>query len=57
MNVSVWDTYVQKADGTRMHFDILVPDTITDATIVFNYGKSYLEGKPVLNTSLTRIMH
>lgn len=46
MNVSVWDTYVQKEDGSVMHFDILVPASVTDETVVFGYGNAYLHEKP-----------
>lgn len=45
MKVAVWDTYVTKKDGTVMHFDILDPDEIKDASIVFGYGKKYIKTK------------
>lgn len=45
MKVAVWDTYVTKKDGTVMHFDIIVPSDVTDATIIYRYGKEYLETK------------
>ena len=52
MKVTVWDTYVTKRDGTKMHFDILVPVKIKDSAFVFNYGNQYLkmkgqEGQPL----------
>lgn len=53
MNVSVWDTYVQRQDGKHMHFDILVPDTVIDPKQIFDFGKSYLVDKPVLQHTLT----
>jgi len=34
MKVSVWDTYVPREDGLTMHFDVLVPDTVTTAETV-----------------------
>lgn len=46
MTVSVWDTYVKRTDGTVMHFDILVPDSLDNEQTVLKYGKTYLKGKP-----------
>ncbi len=46
MRVSVWDTYVQREDGKVMHFDILVPNTITDEETIFGFGKQFLKTKP-----------
>ena len=46
MQISVWDTYVQRGDGKVMHFDILVPSTVTDPEKVYGFGKSYLNSKP-----------
>ena len=43
--VSVWDTYVTAKNGQLMHFDILVPHSIKDPTIVYQYGKAYLKSK------------
>ena len=45
MKVAVWDTYVKREDGNIMHFDILVPDNITNEQTIFNYGKDYLNTK------------
>lgn len=45
MQVTVWDTYVKKKDGTVMHFDIVAPESISDSTIIHNYGLAYLKGK------------
>ena len=45
MQVTVWDTYVKKKDGTVMHFDIVAPESINDTTIIHNYGLLYLKGK------------
>lgn len=52
MKVAVWDTYVRKKDGRTMHFDIIVPDEITDEAVVHNMGRQYLvskdqEGQPL----------
>ncbi len=45
MQVSVWDTYVPREDGKLMHFDILVPSTLTDTSVIFGFGKTYLQSK------------
>lgn len=46
MKVSVWDTYVKRADDKIMHFDILVQNTVTDEQLIYSFGKKYLETKP-----------
>lgn len=46
MKIAVWDTYVDRENGKVMHFDILVPDTMTDEQVIFNFGKHYLKNKP-----------
>ena len=46
MKVAVWDTYVKRESGKLMHFDILVPNTITEEQTIFNFGKNYLKTKP-----------
>lgn len=53
MNVAVWDTYVQRANGSIMHFDILVPDHVSDEQTIFNYGKEYLKTKNFMTGPLT----
>lgn len=53
MKVAVWDTYVKKEDGNIMHFDILVPNTITDQQTIFNYGIDYLKNKSFSTGPLT----
>ncbi|MET0242501.1 MAG: DUF2024 family protein [Flavitalea sp.] len=45
MKVSVWDTYVKKKNGSVMHFDILVPEEVTDEKIILELGRKYLETK------------
>ena len=45
MEISVWDTYVARKDGGGMHFDILVPSSVTDPSTIHGYGRSYLESK------------
>lgn len=53
MKVVVWDTYVPRKDGLTMHFDILVPDTVTDADTIFGYGRDYLQSKAFETGALT----
>ena len=53
MRVAVWDTYVKRADGKVMHFDILAPSTITNANAIYNYGHQYLSTKPFETQDLT----
>jgi hypothetical protein len=53
LKVSVWDTYVKRDNGQLMHFDIIVPDDLTDEQIVFNYGKDYLKSKSIDSIELT----
>lgn len=61
MKISVWDTYIQRKDGRRMHFDILVPDDLKDERTVFVYGMAYLKSKsleiPGLTTKECRFCH
>ncbi len=45
MKVSVYDTYVRRADGRVMHFDILVPDTQKDMPTILGHGRAYLQSK------------
>lgn len=53
MQVAVWDTYVTKKDGSIMHFDIIVPENIKDATVIYNYGLEYLATKGQQGQALT----
>lgn len=43
--VRVWDTYVTKKDGQVMHFDIIAPASIQEASTIYDYGKAYLKQK------------
>ncbi len=45
MKISVYDTYVQRPDGRRMHFDILVESDFKDQEKILEYGRSYLARK------------
>jgi hypothetical protein len=51
MKCSVFDTYVNKKDGSLMHFDIIVPEN-TDYQQVINYGKDYLAQKMQVGQAL-----
>lgn len=53
MKIAVWDTYVKRADGIIMHFDILVDSTLKDAERVFQYGQAYLDTKSFDTEKLT----
>jgi Domain of unknown function (DUF2024) len=53
MHISVYDTYVQRPDGLRMHFDILVPSDLRDLDTVLHYGKAYLTAKGLPPSILT----
>ena len=53
MKVNVWDTYVKKENGGVMHFDILVPEEITETKKVCEFGKQYLISKNQGNSELT----
>lgn len=61
MQIAVYDTYVRRNDGLLMHFDILVPTTITDQEIVLGYVRKYLAAKGVeaerLSTRECRFCH
>ncbi|HRL21826.1 DUF2024 family protein [Alcaligenes sp. SDU_A2] len=55
MKIAVFDTYVRRADGRRMHFDILVSEQ-GDRTVpqtVLEYGHRYLAAKGIPADSLT----
>lgn len=61
MKVAVYDTYVTKKDGSMMHFDILVADTLQNTDQIYAFGHDYLkhknqEGQP-LTTKECRYCH
>lgn len=53
MKVSVYDTYVTKEDGKKMHFDILVPQTEKNMDTILGFGKKYLASKGMHDYQLT----
>lgn len=42
MQVSVFDTYIRKPDGSTFHFDVIVPKE-TPAEQVLTFGKAYID--------------
>ena len=61
MEVAVWDTYVTKKDGNALHFDIIVPNSLKDKAIIYQFGKDYLvsknEGNSPLDTDECQFCH
>lgn len=53
MKVSVYDTYVDRKDGKKMHFDILVQQGEKDVDKILNYGREYLATKQMADATLT----
>lgn len=53
MEITVWNTYVEREDGHVMHFDILVPKEGTDEKSVYKYGNEYLKTKTFKTETLT----
>lgn len=53
MKVAVWDTYVTRATGVTMNFDIIVPENIIDEETIFGYGRDYLKSREMADYPLT----
>ncbi len=55
MKIAVFDTYVMRPDGRRMHFDILVPDQGpgSEPEAVLAHGRRYLAAKGITSESLS----
>jgi hypothetical protein len=53
MQVSVYDTYVTRQDGSLMHFDILVPTALNSEATIHEYGQTYLATKGEAGQPLT----
>ena len=49
MKVSVYDTYHTKADGSLLHFDVIVP-VGTPEERIFKYAEQYLNEKGLEGT-------
>lgn len=45
MQVAIWDTYVTKKDGSVMHFDIIAPSSVKDTSVIYGFGREYLNDK------------
>lgn len=60
MKAEVYDTYVTKADGRLMHFDIIVPAGTTYETVL-SCGRTYLmedgEGGQTMKAAHCRFCH
>lgn len=54
MKVAVWDTYVKSRDGSVLHFDIIVPETVQDTGVIYDFGRQYLAdaGEPASELSM-----
>lgn len=52
MQIAVFDTYVRRPDGRRMHFDILIPSEGKSQAQVLEYGRAYLAAKNIPAQSL-----
>lgn len=61
MKIAVFDTYVAREDGRRMHFDILVPDEGKTEAQALAFGEAYLRARGIkagpLTTSECRFCH
>ena len=55
VKIAVFDTYVLRPDGRKMHFDILVRDQPSDKELgtVLAHGRRYLAAKEVPAESLS----
>lgn len=53
MKVAIWDAYVQREEGKEMHFDIIVPATMTDLQKIIEYGLQYLNSKPFATAGIS----
>jgi Domain of unknown function (DUF2024) len=51
MKYAVYDTWVDKKEGGKMHFDIIVPESETIEQVIL-FGKEYLKEKNQPNKSL-----
>lgn len=47
MKAAVWDSYIKKGDGNVLHFDVVVPDSKSEATLVYKYAYEYLKSKGI----------
>jgi len=51
--VAVWDTYVKSSNGAVLHFDIIVPDHLSDAAQIYAFGREYLSESGKVNLEIT----
>lgn len=52
LRVAVWDTWVRKPNGERMHFDIIVPADRSEEEFVIRCGHEYLGSKGITGIDL-----
>lgn len=52
MKIAVFDTYIRRPDGRRMHFDILVDDANKELDTVLQHGKRYLNAKGLADSKV-----
>lgn len=47
MKAAVWDSYLKKANGNVLHFDVVVPDSRSETAIVYKYAYEYLKSQGI----------
>lgn len=47
MKAAVWDSYIKKANGNVLHFDVVVHDSRSESTLVYKYADEYLKSKGI----------
>jgi hypothetical protein len=47
MKAAVWDSYLKKANGNVLHFDVVVPDSSSETAIVYKYANEYLKSQGI----------
>jgi hypothetical protein len=47
MKAAVWDSYLKKANGNVLHFDVVVPDGSSETAIVYKYAYEYLKSRGI----------
>ena len=52
MKAAVWDSYLKKDDGNVLHFDVVVPDSRSETTLVYKYADEYLKAKGIYSAEI-----
>jgi hypothetical protein len=47
MKAAVWDSYLKKANGNVLHFDVVVPASSSETAIVYKYAYEYLKSRGI----------